>query len=206
MSIRRCNTLLNPSYVVGYPYPSPNRRRVVKSVIKRASHGSVVGRRDAVITAPTYRVRHETDGGVTVRNPGTQLTRADGVESAPSAAGRRRATRSGKTATDPRRRAGKTRAIVGLIALAAGFFRLLPTVHLFFGDRQSRQPRDHWLWRRAEGSGGGRGRPVGRFGLGVRWRCPRVGGRRRARGRNPTWTFGMRRTIHRSRAFRKLWI
>ena len=55
-----------------------------------------------------------------MRNMGMRLARADGVESAPPAAGRRWATSSGKTGKNPRHRPASTRAIVALIALAAG--------------------------------------------------------------------------------------
>ena len=67
-----------------------------------------------------------------MRNPGTQLTRADGVESAPPAAGRRRATRSGETGKNPRHRPRKTRAIVALIALAAGILPVAAYGYTFF--------------------------------------------------------------------------
>ncbi|MYE10904.1 MAG: hypothetical protein F4X99_04415 [Gammaproteobacteria bacterium] len=55
-----------------------------------------------------------------MRNMGMRLARADGVESAPPAAGRRWATCSGKTGKNSRRRLADTRAIVALVALAAG--------------------------------------------------------------------------------------
>ena len=52
-------------------------------------------------------------------NSGTGPARADGAESAPPAAGRRWATSSGKTGTNPRHRPGKISAVVALAALAA---------------------------------------------------------------------------------------
>ena len=118
--------------VTGYLYLDPNRRQCVQSVIMGVSYGSVVRPPDAVVPAPGCRVQHETDGVATVSNTRTRLVRPDGVESLPPAPGRRRTTRSGKTGRSPRHRAGKTRAIAALVALAAVVLPVAAYSYTFF--------------------------------------------------------------------------